>query len=104
MQSLFSCDVVLVAFLSQNSVTYRMFMMSKLTYKSFMSEAIVLQISFIWIFFSSCESHLNFWCCVISRLIRPYLLKNLAPLYDGSCVLVSRVELVYSHCAFFCSH
>jgi len=63
--------------------------MGKLTYKSFMSNAMILLFSIIWILFSSCTILCEFLVVyVFGRLIRScnFLLRNSATLYDGVCV------------------
>jgi len=90
--------------LSQNSVMQRMFLMGKLTYKSFLSNVMILLFSLIWILFSSCTISCEFlMVCVFGRFIRPcnFLLRNLVTLYDGVCVLFIKGQIGLSSLCVF---
>ena len=66
MQYLLGSYMVLVALLSQNSVMRRMFLMGRLTYRSFMSSVMILLFSLIWMLFNSSANSREFLVVYVS--------------------------------------
>jgi hypothetical protein len=104
-QRLLCGAAVLVTFIKPKFSDTEDVLMGKLTYKSFISNVMILLFSLIWTLFSSCAISCEFLVVYVFGKhikLRNFLLRNLATLYDGSCVL-SRVESVHPSCAFLCT-
>jgi hypothetical protein len=101
------CSVVTgswLRLLNQNLVICSMFLVGRLTCKSFMSSVIILLCSLIWILCRSCATSFEFCAVYVfgkSIKRRSFLLRNLASLYDGACLLFITGQMGSPSLCFF---